>query len=311
MAAMDSVALLALAELPEDLPATLAVIVGVHGSAYRRAGAARLTAPGRPPAGVVSGGCLEADLDLRASRAGGEGMLLRYDLRGGPEDLWGLAAGCNGALEIWLQPIPAGRPSAYRCAARWLAEGRTAVVTTVLSTGLQWAAADDGHTFGAPGPAVGQRVFVDHRAPAPSFLVFGRGPDAGPMADLAGRAGFRVRRAGDPDDLEGLLASAPPDAAVVMSHHFPGDRRALAALLAAGVPYVGVLGSRERTRRLLPEPWPPSVHAPLGLDIGADSPEEIALAAVAEALAVLRGRGAGHLRARAGRVHAPGPVVPS
>jgi len=295
----------ALAELPEGETATLAVVVAVTGSAYRRPGAARLVVPGRPPAGVVSGGCLEADLDLREPRRDGRGELRRYDMRGGPEDLWGVASGCHGIVEVWLQPIPAGQASPYRSAARWLAEGRAVRVVTMLESGRQWAEVD-GDPSGAHRRGVGERAFVDARSPAPAMLVYGRGADAGPMVAGAQAVGFRVGQVGQVDDLTAHLATARPAAAVVMSHHFPGDQAALAALVAAGVPYIGVLGPLERTRRLLPPPWPPALHAPLGLDIGAESAEEIAVAAVAQALAVLRGAGGGHLGERDGPIHRAG-----
>jgi xanthine dehydrogenase accessory factor len=301
---MDTYALQRLAELPDDAAAKLAVVVAVEGSAYRGPGAMRVWTPGEPAAGVVSGGCLEADLDERPLPPDGRGVLLRYDLRGGPEDLWGLAAGCNGLVEIWLQAVPAGRPSPYRSAARWLAAGVAATVTTVLETGEQWAEAADGRTEGRPRPlAPGERVFVDRRVPAPVLVVYGRGPDAAPVADLARRVGFRVRQLGRGDDLEALCAAEPPAAAVVMSHHFPGDREALEILLRHRPQYLGVLGPRERTRRLLPEPWPPCVYAPVGLDIGAEDAEEIAVAVIAQALAVLRGASGGHLRDRPGPIH--------
>lgn len=299
---MDSSALRALAALPPEVPATLAVVVAVQGSAYRRPGAARLLSPGRAPAGLVGGGCLEADLDLREAPPVGPGRLLRYALGDG-EQPWGLPAGCGGTVEIWLQSIPAGEDSPYRAAARWLQEGVAVTVTTLLRSGRQWAEAADGRICGTPAAEGGEPAFVDRRQPSPTFLVYGRGPDTAPMLQVAGLAGFQVRRAGRATELDGLLAAGRPDAAVVMDHHLAADRQALQALLSAGAPYVGVLGSRERTRRLLPEPWPPAVHAPVGLDIGAEAPEEIALAAVAEALAVLRGRGAGHLRDRTGPIH--------
>lgn len=300
---MDTAPLQRLAELPPDVGARLAVVVAVEGSAYRGPGALRLWVPGEPPLGVVSGGCLEADLDARAVPAG-RGTLVAYDLRGAADDLWGLAAGCNGRIELWLQDLPAGLPSAYRSAARWLAEGLPVSVTTLLQTGEQWAQAPGGRVSGSPRPPGTERSFVDARTPAPALLIYGRGPDAAPVVDLARRLGFRVRQAGRGDDVAGLCAQWPPEAAVVMSHHFPSDQEALRAVLGGAPRYVGVLGPRQRTLRLLPEPWPPALFAPVGLDLGADDPGEIALAILGQALAVLRGAPGGHLRDRAGPIHA-------
>jgi xanthine dehydrogenase accessory factor len=302
---MDTAALQFLADLPDGVAGALAVVVSVEGSSYRRRGALRVWAlPVGPVAGTVSGGCLEEDLAERARRllsAGSGGELVRYDLRSGEDDPWGLGAGCNGQIDVWLQLLPAGAPSAYRSAARWWAQGRRVEVTTVLPGGDQWAVTLDAPSWrvGTPRePVLGERLFVDRRAPAPLFLVFGRGADTAPVLALARQVGFRARQLGRGDDLPAVLREEVPFAAVAMSHHFPSDREAVRQLLAAGVGYVGVLGPRARTERILPPPWPPELHAPVGLDIGAEGPEEIALAIVGEALAVLRGASGGFLRAQ-------------
>ena len=76
-------------------------------------------------------------------------------------------------------------------------------------------------------------------------------------------------------------------------------------LLSSSVRYIGVLGARKRTKRLLQElegnfePTKP-FHAPIGLDIGAETPEEIAIAIIAEIQAVVSGRDAGFLRDKTG-----------
>ena len=308
-APVDTVALRLLAELPDDAAAALAVVLSVEGSSYRRPGALRVwTVAGDRAAGAVSGGCLEDDLAERVRRGlttAGRGELVRYDLRGDGEDIWGLSAGCNGLLEVWLQPIPARAPSAYRSAARWWAQGHAVAVTTLLSGGEQWAIAEGAPSlrFGEPRePLPGERAFIDRRRPPPLLVVFGRGPDAVPVLDLAQRVGFRTRQLGRGDDVAAALAEEVPFATVVMSHHFPSDREALHLFLASGAAYVGALGPRARTARMLPPPWPPALHAPVGLDLGAEGPEEIALAVVAEGLAVLRGAPGGSLRDRSGPI---------
>jgi len=99
-------------------------------------------------------------------------------------------------------------------------------------------------------------------------------------------------------------------AVVIMSHDFHRDAAFLGGFLGRGVPYLGVLGPRDRTDRLLAElPTEPgeadlaALHAPAGLDIGADGSEQVAMAIVAEILAVLHGRSGGHLRSVPGPIH--------
>jgi xanthine dehydrogenase accessory factor len=96
----------------------------------------------------------------------------------------------------------------------------------------------------------------------------------------------------------------------VMSHDYQRDAAFLGGFLGRRVPYLGVLGPRDRTDRLVAEldPSPTdadlaALHAPAGLDIGADGAEEVAAAIVGEILAVIRGRSGTPLRDRPGPIH--------
>ena len=111
------------------------------------------------------------------------------------------------------------------------------------------------------------------------------------------------------------LGAQPASAVVVMSHDYFRDAAFLGAFAGRGVAYLGVLGPRDRTERLLAEleaagtPLSDAdravLHAPAGLDLGADGPQEVALAIAAEILAALRGAGGGSLRDRPGPIHPP------
>ncbi len=152
--------------------------------------------------------------------------------------------------------------------------------------------------------------------PLPRALVFGAGPDAVPVVGGFQALGWRVavcdhrdawlaraefasvprHAAADPASVAALLAAAPVDVAVVMSHNLEADARCLGALATVSVPYVGLLGPPQRRERLLERLDPaaardlrPRLHGPAGLDIGADSPASIAVSIVAEAFAALHG----------------------
>jgi xanthine/CO dehydrogenase XdhC/CoxF family maturation factor len=172
--------------------------------------------------------------------------------------------------------------------------------------------------------------------PPVTLLVAGAGPDAAPVVRLARELGFDVTvvdaRPGlarserfpgarvlacAPEEAAGRLALGPRSAALVMTHHYLHDRAFLAWLLGTPVRYVGVLGPRQRSEDLLrdlreqgaalaPEALE-RVHGPAGLDLGADAPEAIALALLAEIQAVLAGRRGGPLRERKGPIHDPAP----
>jgi xanthine/CO dehydrogenase XdhC/CoxF family maturation factor len=153
--------------------------------------------------------------------------------------------------------------------------------------------------------------------PPPHLLVIGTGADALPLVEFAAALGFgvtvcgtsagvavRERFAGRAELHVGEIASIAPliaarlrPVAVVMSHHYPTDRQALAMLLDSRAAYIGVLGPLRRSQRmfdeLFPDPValakrdPARVRAPLGLDLGAETPAQIALSAIAEIQAVL------------------------
>ena len=157
--------------------------------------------------------------------------------------------------------------------------------------------------------------------PAPSVLLLGAGPDAQPVARLCAFLGWRITVIDHRPqyaqlerfpEAQSVLDGGPPAlstalrtnttaaerfaAAIVMSHHFVSDRNYLAALAASDIPYIGLLGPTVRRERLLAQLGPLAaslgsrLRSPVGLDLGAASPEEIALAIVAEIQAMLTGR---------------------
>lgn len=109
------------------------------------------------------------------------------------------------------------------------------------------------------------------------------------------------------------LHLAPHTVCLLMTHHYLTDKKILPALLASPCPYVGILGPQQRARQLLDELRSEGVgisrealkrlYSPVGLDVGAETAEEIALSVVGEILAVLKGREGGSLRRRKGPIH--------
>ena len=147
------------------------------------------------------------------------------------------------------------------------------------------------------------------------------------LADLALPEGVttHVTRFDDAESLNGLLESLPHDsrtAIALLSHVFDVDSAWLTALLPLPVAYIGVLGSRKRAGQLIDavnaalrergmsvtERMRHRLHAPIGLDLGGESPAAIALSAIAEIEAVIHGRPAGFLRERLSPIHARTPT---
>ena len=170
-------------------------------------------------------------------------------------------------------------------------------------------------------------VLVERIAPSPQLFVLGSGHDAAPLVTLARSIGMRVTVAdrairegsrflsayrtvstgGAWDRLRELIDAAAEAYVVIMHHQRDADRDALAVALASKARYIGVLGPARRTQELLRElgrPPEPRLHAPIGLDVGAETPEQIALAIVGELQAVQRRRTGGLLHKRARAIHA-------
>jgi len=312
----------------------MATLVTVEGSSYRRPGARMLVAEGRVRIGSISGGCLEEDLIERSRKvsATGRAELVVYDTLAENDLLWGVGLGCHGVVRILLEPVPA-RPGWAAALDENFRSGRPTDLAVVwenpggpVGTGLR----------DAPGarPGVAARVFDDRIEPPTALAIFGAGDDAQPLARLARELGWRVTVAdprpamptearfpgvsglvlGPADELVARAAPAPGSLAVVMTHHYRHDRPLLRHLLPLPLAYLGLLGPKARAERILADiaaeglaitpAMRSRLRAPVGLDLGADAPEEVALSVIAEMKAVLAGREGGPLRDRTLPIHA-------
>ncbi|MGB7740016.1 MAG: NTP transferase domain-containing protein [Steroidobacteraceae bacterium] len=211
----------------EGAPLVLATVVATRGSTYRKAGAQMLIGPGGRYEGMLSGGCLEGDLAAHAASVleTGTPKMLRYDNGGDDDLLWGLGAGCEGGMDVWLvrlDPAAGWEPFATlsrsfeqrECVRYALVLDSEAPVLPVGTTlwvvggpappaGLPerltaWLAAQAGdnmHTattgiveFGSPRV----RLFVASAAVPRELLLIGGGPDALPVVEFGATLGWRV-----------------------------------------------------------------------------------------------------------------------
>ncbi len=329
-------------------PLVSATVLATAGSTYRKPGARILIAADGRTSGLLSGGCLETDLRERAVRvlARDRPERFHFDTRESDDPIWGIGSGCEGAMDIWLQPVRApdyaGIAYLHRCLESDTAGGIATVVggtagehelgahgyrgvrpTDELAAALAALAADPPRAGGALRPmrfhGRDLEVFVASVGLPASLLLCGGGPDAIPVQAFAAALGWRItvfdhRPAfansaafpaatrvicARPEELADQLDTGRFDAAVVMSHHLAADAAYLRILARRPPAYVGLLGPAARRQRLAIEVGEPLehiaavLHGPVGLDIGASSPEAIALSIVAQIQAVLAGRPGG------------------
>lgn len=332
--------------------AALATVIRVRGSAYRHEGAKLVVGESETITGNVSGGCLEEDVREVARRVIATGVAERRSYCGGTNEIaaWDLGVGCEGEVEILVEPVVSGQSAVGdrmqeegtvvvvtdlalvlgRSSASPLAEDGTDPCHRILTGAAAEAWLGDGES--RLEVRDGRELFVDVLTPPPRLLIVSGGDDARHLARLADQVGFRVvvadRRPGllQPDRFPPTVRLVETDAArlgervvldaesfaVVMTHHFADDTDYLRALLQSPVRYLGLLGPRQRTERILgllraEGPVDESrVYGPVGLDIGTDGAEQVALAVVAEILAVRSGRRPRSLRERAAPIHASG-----
>lgn len=350
----------------------LATVVRITGSSYGGVGSRMLVRVDGSTVGLVSGGCLESDIAEHARRINSTGAaeVVRYDTLEDDDAPWGLGLGCNGLIDILLEPLNAVRARAIAgLLQRALDADTPSAIATVIHvidadsnspsvgahalimnnsiiTSGEWGSgfvlADASEGIGDAIKA-GRRGLVRHFDgveiafevvnPSVHLVVCGSGPDAGPIAALGIKLGWEVtvvdHRAGaaqrasrfpgakvveclDALTLAEYLDLSRRTAAVVVSHHFERDRNYLRVLLESETAYIGMLGPRARTERMVsdleaePVPLKPDdrVYSPVGVDIGGDGPDAIALAVISEVMAVTNSRSAGHLRDRVGPLHA-------
>ena len=346
----------------------LATIVAVRGSTYRRPGARLLVPEEGAPIGNISGGCLEGDVADMARLVMEEGTarLAGWDLTADDDEVWGLGLGCNGAIEVFIEPAEqaAAVTRALRVA---LDEERPISLVTALeseapelvSPGARLVVRPDGPVEGSLGHADvdaeaivsareqlavgrseirtfvhGVRAFVEVLEPPLRLVICGAGHDAIPLVRAAAGIGWRPIVVDDRpafltperypqahafvgvDEPVQVADAAPLDErtfVVVMTHNFLRDRDYLRGLLRSDVGYIAMLGPAARTQRILMDLAADGVeltdkdrariHGPAGLDLGAEGPEEIAQAIVAEIVAVRHERAGGFLKERPGPIH--------
>jgi len=321
-------------------PKVLATLVATTGSTYRKPGARMLIMGDGSYLGLISGGCLESDLKIHADSVLNtqRPRAVEYDMRGPDDVLFGIGAGCEGAMRILLEP--AGPDSlaiaSLTAAERLLIGGGSASLIVVhdsseiplgtyhTSSALPPGLIEAAVQAAASGVSKAHRYiaaeettsFLQHLGPRPHLLICGAGPDAVPVAAGAIALGWKVTVVDhrpayavtehfpgatvlrtDANKLRVSVDLERYHAAVVMSHHLASDTAYLREIAERGGPeYVGLLGPRSRRQHIANElgeamhALSPRLHSPVGLNIGAVTPEGIALAIVSQIHGWLAGR---------------------
>lgn len=288
---------------------SLAVVLATEGSTYVKPGALALFGLDGARQGWLSGGCLEADIALRAEAAlrAGAMALMEIDTRSDEDLLSGSAVGCRGRLHLALLPLSA-LTGWETIAQQWLAragalrlqvDGQGRCSATIGAQTREWSlpVAEGSVAVTAPLHA---RI-----APPPAVALFGAGPESETLLPWLRELGWmttlvekRPRWLGQSvladrhiqaTPTQALAAGLDVDAALVMHHHFELDRETLDALATHPLPFIGLLGPRRRQQDLFQlmtaaqrEVLTPRLRSPVGLHLGGDGPQAIALSIAAQ-----------------------------
>jgi xanthine dehydrogenase accessory factor len=270
----------------------LATVVATRRSAPRPLGSKLAVTRSGKLYGSVSGGCVEADVAERCKAIldGEAPKVVSYGIE--DEEAWTIGLPCGGEIDVFLEPFSAAPP---------IERGTRYVHVAGEDAGKRWTS-DERSKTGLQGD-----VFAEVIGPPPRLVAVGAGDIAEALCALARPLGWRTvvldprpalaTRERVPSADEIVVAwpdQLPVDAetaVVSLVHEERIDLPALKAAVAGGAFYVGALGSR-RTQEKRAEQLGPiaaAVHGPVGLDLGGETPAEIALEILAEIVAAYRG----------------------
>ncbi|WP_363317926.1 XdhC family protein [uncultured Algibacter sp.] len=312
----------------------LASVVDLDGSSYRQPGVRMLILENGAMVGAVSGGCVEKEVILQAQSVFETGIskMMTYDGR--------YRLGCEGVLYILLEEITFETPfetAFFECLKNRKSfeviskyekeEGIFEGVGTEVKIGNTPFSISNKTSLN-----VKCLTFSQTMPPCFKLLIIGAEHDAVQLCKYAASTGWEVTivagvsEAKTVDYFEGannLITTTPEDldtlsidihtAVVLMTHNFAYDLRYLVALAETSPNYIGLLGPTKRREDLLSqlieycpeisEKFLESIHGPAGLDIGSETPQEIAISIVSEILAVTRNRNPKSLNQKTGRIH--------
>jgi len=298
-------------EQKDDCQWVLATIVETKGSSYRKAGAMMLFNSLGKSFGLLSGGCLESDLLRQAQKCINKNtnVSVCYDMQDEADIAWQLGIGCGGLVKVLLQPIHQTNNYLELIKLRFILTQRQIAHYKINLD------SDKNHVY----TAIKTPSFKIHSSfhieipPTPALVVFGGGIDAKPLIHMANTLGWHITlidsRVGHArkeyfhkaDSIikqtyskltdHALIINA--DAIVIMHHNVLLDAQALKLSNSSKAKYIGLLGPQHRTEKvfiaagLTSHSFTKPLANPIGLDLGGELPESIALSILSQAHAQL------------------------
>ena len=314
--------------------AVLATVVALDGSSYRRPGVRMLILEDGAMVGAVSGGCVEKEVYRQALSVFQTNVpkIMTYDGR--------YRLGCEGILYILLEPFQPS-PAVIEAFRTVNLQRKVFDINSYYEKehgedenyGSVLKAGDNLFTFrSAFAPNENSQCFTQTMLPCFRLVLIGAEHDTVQLCSMAALMGWEVTVVASPKeeklasdfpgvthfinaDAESLSIEMDAQTAIVlMTHSYVKDLQFLMALKEQQPAYFGVLGPAKRREKLFNEllehcpetslEFMESVYGPAGLELGAETPQEIALSVLSEILAVINQKNPASLREKSGRIHA-------
>ncbi|WP_165069366.1 XdhC family protein [Marisediminicola senii] len=315
-----------LAALDSGHRIAVATAVTITGSAPRAVGTSMAVVDDGTVIGSISGGCIEGALYEIGTRVLETGRPEFEGFGFDDESAFAVGLSCGGMIEVIVSVLAMDAASAPTIdQLRRAAAGSAAELTTVIAGDP----ARLGESVPSPHGCDGLRTFTERFAPASRFIVFGAVEFAVALSDAAAALGYRVTVC-DPRPVfatperfpraEEVVVQWPPQylaqtavdertVICILSHDDRFDVDLIAGALELPVAYIGAMGSRRTHASRVEELAARGIHdldrlhAPIGLDIGARTPEETAISILAEVIASRTGAAAEPLTSVSGPIH--------
>ncbi|KXF83307.1 XdhC family protein [Enterovibrio coralii] len=311
----------------------LGTVFATEGPCYRKAGAMMLFSGDGQQLGMLSGGCLESDIQLQAKKvmAMDKPMTLTYDSQDEDDLSFQLGIGCGGSVDICLHPVSkANQYLALEDVYNHLKQRKSGHYYQQITSqsSAKFISSSDAHQLLGDREKIGEKIkeggtswlrtFIQ---PPTHLLIAGGGLDARPITTIAKSLGWQVtlwdprpanaRKEHFPDVQTVVRTDASTlskycneqhvDALVVMSHSVSLDAAVLESAVSTSLKYIALLGPLHRKEDVFRQSClnntdlPCKVYGPAGLNLGAALPEGIAISILSECVAVLNGADANSL----------------
>ena len=318
------------------LKTVLATVVALDGSSYRKPGVRMLIREDGKMIGAVSGGCVEKEVLFQAQSVFKDGIpkVMTYDGR--------YRLGCEGILYVLIEPFKPNdecievfkttlkKRKSFEVSSHFQKDERSD-----KGFGSIFKIDGENHTLrNGFEPDEGSKIFTEQMPPCFKLLIIGSEHDAVQLCGYASMTGWEVHVATvaseekDISDFPGameFISGLPEEldiseiddqtAVILMTHSYVKDLKYLLRLKDAAPSYLGILGPSSRREKLLNEflercpevsdTFFDRIHGPAGLNIGAETPQEIAISIISEILAVTRSKEPISLKDKTGAIHSP------